>query len=102
MKNQNLFDALDRAREVLQEAISEHEESVEEYWNSLSETEREKAFYAVVKRIHKAEIEDRGSYRYALYDVFGFDMGMYSLGMSCGYMEIHNLIIEGIECTNKN
>ena len=65
------------------------------WWNGLTEKEREDAFYAVVKRIHKAELQDRGSYRWALYDVFGFDPGMYMRGMYCGYMAIHNAIYDG-------
>ena len=47
------------------------------------------------KRIFKADITDNGSYRYALYDVFGFDPGMYMRGMDCGYMGIHNAIGDG-------
>ena len=49
------------------------------------------------KRIYKAELVDRGSYRDALYDVFGFDMHMYGRGMDCGYMNIHNAIHIGEE-----
>lgn len=62
------------------------------WWNNLSESERENAFYAVVKRIHKGEIEVQGSYRYVLYDVFGFGGHMYEAGMDCGYLELHNRI----------
>jgi hypothetical protein len=51
-----------------------------------------KAFYAVTKRIHKADIEDNGTYRYALYDVFNFDESSYVIGMESGYLEIHNSI----------
>jgi hypothetical protein len=32
-------------------------------------------------------------YRYVLYNVFGFDAGMYALGMDCGYMALHNSIM---------
>lgn len=70
----------------------EYEAENDAWWNGLTEEERQDAFYAVVKRIYKAEIVDRGSYRYALYDVFGFDAGMYLQGMNCGYMELHNSI----------
>ena len=38
---------------------------------------------------------DNGTYRYALYNVFGFDPGMYGRGMDCGYMSIHNAIFDG-------
>lgn len=47
------------------------------------------------KRIHKGDIVDNGSYRYVLYDTFGFDHGMYVDGMNCGYMAIHNAIFDG-------
>ena len=73
--------------------IYEHDNDA--WWNGLSEKEREDAFYAVVKRIHKAELQDKGTYRYALYDVFGFDGGMYLQGMNCGFMALHNAIGDG-------
>ena len=67
------------------------------WWDGLSEKEREDAFYAVVKRIHKAELQDKGTYRWALYDVFGFDGGMYTKGLDCGFMALHNAIFDGNE-----
>ena len=73
--------------------IYEHDNDT--WWNGLSEQEREDAFYAVVKRIYQADIKDNGTYRYALYNVFGFDPGMYARGMDCGYMAIHNAIGDG-------
>jgi len=39
----------------------------------------------------------RRTYRGALYDVFGFDMGMYGQGMSCGYFNLHNMIFDSFE-----
>jgi hypothetical protein len=74
-----------------------HESAVDDWWNNLHEDEREWAFYSVVKRIHQAEIQDEGTYRYALYEVFGFDGGMYMHGVDCGYMSLHNAIYDGIE-----
>ena len=71
-----------------------HESAVDDWWNNLHEDEREWAFYAVVKRIHQAEIIDKGSYRYALYDMFGFGPHMYEEGMNCGYMTLHNSILD--------
>ena len=80
--------------EALEESRKSYEAKNDEWWNNLTQDERENAFYAVCKRIHKAELEDKGSYRYALYDIFGFDAGMYSRGMDCGYMNIHNAIVD--------
>jgi len=95
-----MTDALDKLAELSQEMeksrkIYEHDNDT--WWNGLTEQEREDAFYAVVKRIHQAELKDKGSYRYALYDVFGFDAGMYMKGMDCGYMAIHNAIFNGVK-----
>ena len=75
----------------------EHERKNDAWWNELTEEEREYAFYAVMKRVYQAEIIDKGSYRHALYGVFGFDMGMYKRGMDCGYMAIHNSIMNDEE-----
>ena len=72
-----------------------YEHDNDTWWNGLTEKEREDAFYAVCKRIHEGDMIQNGSYRYVLYDVFGFDAGMYGAGMDCGYMAIHNAIGEG-------
>jgi len=84
----------DLGEEMEKERILE-EHRIDTWWDGLSEQEREDAFYAVCKRIHKADIKDQGTYRYALYDVFGFDGGMYMQGMDCGYMALHNAIGDG-------
>lgn len=73
----------------------QYEADNDAWWNSLSETEREDAFYAVCKRLHQGELKDRGSYRYVMYNVFGFDPGMYARGMDCGFMALHNAIGDG-------
>ena len=75
--------------------IYEHDNDT--WWNGLTEQEREDAFYAVCKRIYQADIKDNGTYCWALYDVFGFDAGMYMRGMDCGYMALHNAIFDGEE-----
>ena len=73
----------------------QYEADNDAWWNSLSETEREDAFYAVCKRLRQGELKDRGSYRYVMYNVFGFDPGMYARGMDCGFMALHNAIGDG-------
>ena len=89
------LDGLAKLSQELEKSRKIYEHDNDTWWNGLSETEREDAFYAVVKRIFKADIKDRGTYRWALYDVFGFDGGMYMRGMDCGYMAIHNAIGDG-------
>ena len=65
-----------------------------DYWNSLTYEDKLKAFSSVVKRIVKGDIEDKGTYRYVLYDVFGFEIDSYLVGMECGYLTLHNYIGE--------
>jgi hypothetical protein len=75
----------------------QYELNNDEWWNNLSEKEREHAFYAVVKRIVQAEVQEQGSYRHAIYSVFGFDESMYGRGIDCGYISLHGLIQSGIQ-----
>src|SRR6056300_736376 len=93
----DLLEGLDKLREIQEESRIRYEAENDDWWNGLTESEREDAFYAVCKRIHKAELKDHGTYRWALYDVFGFDMNMYGRGMDCGFMAIHNAIYDGEE-----
>lgn len=86
---------LTKLGELQSAAQDRYEKDNDAWWNNLSQKEREDAFYAVCKRIHRGDIIDGGSYRYVLYDVFGFDPGMYGAGMDCGYMAIHNAIGDG-------
>lgn len=96
MTEKNRFlETMTEIGQEMEKAREAYEKENEAWWNGLSEQEREDAFYAVCKRIWKADGEDRGSYRYALYDVFGFDPGMYGRGMDCNYMSIHNAIFDG-------
>ena len=81
----------------IQEAFSDarkvYEADNDKWWEGLTEVEREDAFYAVIKRMHTAEIKEQGSYRYALYNVFGFAPSMYAQGMHCGYFDLHNALV---------
>jgi hypothetical protein len=80
--------------EQIREVQDRYEIENDQWWKNLTEQEREDAFYAVVKRIVQAELVEKRSYRGALYDVFGFDAGMYIMGMDCGYMALHNSIVD--------
>jgi hypothetical protein len=94
-KREQALDALAELSQEMEKSRKIYEHDNDTWWNGLTEQERQDAFYAVVKRIHKAELQDRGTYRWALYDVFGFDPGMYMKGMDCGYMALHNAIGDG-------
>jgi hypothetical protein len=78
--------------QLFEEIERNYDEDANSWWDKLSEDEQQLAFYSVVKRLVKGELRDRGSYRYVLYDVFGFDASSYVMGMNCGYMELHNSI----------
>ena len=77
---------------IYEDELKSYDQENDDWWDALSQEGREHAFYAVVKRIFQGEIVDRGTYRYVLYDVFGFDGSMYGRGMSCGFMALHNSI----------
>lgn len=89
-----LITALSEEQEDIEKRI---EADMDEWWNSLSKDDQMKAFYSVVKRLVDGELVQKGSYRYVLYQVFGFDAEAYGLGMMCGYMELHNSIERDVE-----
>lgn len=95
--HEELFQQLDRIRKEIDTARKVYEHDNDTWWEGLTEQEREDAFYAVTKRIYRAEVKEQGTYRYALYDVFGFDSSMYGRGMDCGYLNLHNIIGDGLE-----
>lgn len=71
---------------------TKYEQEANEWWEALNYDDKLKAFYSVVKRIYDGDVKNQGSYRYVLYDVFGFEADAYALGMDCGYMSLHNAI----------
>jgi len=84
-------------RQVWREAEVRERAADDAWWHSLDAEEKGRAFRQVVKLIHRAEIEDRGSYRHAMYEVFGLD---YSDGLN-HYMRLHNLIWLGLDAEEK-
>jgi hypothetical protein len=89
MTQNDLFGNLES---VYNEIEKEYQEQADSFWDNLSYEDRCNAFHAVVERLHKGEIELDASYRYVLYDIFGFDEAMYFRAMQCGYMDLHNSI----------
>ena len=73
----------------------ELEEDHEKFWNSLSKDDQLKAFCSVMRRLYRAELEEHGSYRYTLYDVFGFGPESYVQAQLSGFLAIHNAIWDG-------
>lgn len=90
----DLMAKLAQASEVFMEAMKEIEADEEAYWNSLSKEDQLKCFCAVSRRIHRGEIVDKGTYRWVLYDVFGFGPEAYASAQMAGYLAIHNAIYD--------
>ena len=88
---------LDELSKQFNEAMAEVEKESEDFWNSLSKEDQLKAFCAISRRIYKGEIEERGTYRYVLYDVFGFGPDAYAAAQLAGYLTIHNAIYDGVD-----
>jgi len=98
MNNEN---QLDEFQQEFDKAIQLMEQEQEQYWNSLTKEQQLMAFCAVVRRVFKGEVEDEGTYRYVLYDVFGFGPESYLPAQVAGYLTIHNLIGQGIDYDRK-
>ena len=73
----------------------ELEQDHDKFWNGLTKDDQLKAFCSVMRRLHKAEIEQRSSYRHTLYDVFGFGPESYVQAQVSGFLAIHNAIWDG-------
>lgn len=80
------------------EATKIYDKDCDKFWDELPYEDQLKAFYSVVKRIYDGEIKQQGTYRYILYDVFGFGPEAYAMGMECGFMYLHNAIDAGEQC----
>jgi hypothetical protein len=91
------MDILTELGELQEDLEKQTEREMNEWWNSMSKDDQMKAFYSVVKRLVDGELEQKGSYRYVLYDVFGFGPESYMLGMMCGFMSLHNSIERDVE-----
>ena len=78
---------------IYEEARRQNDADAELFWSRLTYTDKCNAFHYVVSKIFEGEIKVKGSYRYVLYDIFKFGPDMYTRGMDCGYMALHNSIM---------
>jgi len=99
MDNEKLTQALIEISDIQEESEAMYKTDCDNFWNSLSEEDKLKAFYSVVKRIVQGELKNKGSYRHVLYDVFGFGPESYGIGMQCGFLSLHNSICTDEELT---
>lgn len=95
--NERFFNLIKDFTEAEAQKVEEYEKKNDEWWNGLTEDEREEAFYAVCKRIFEARVKENRSYRGALYDKFGFAPHMYRAGMECGFFTLHNMLHQALE-----
>jgi hypothetical protein len=84
-------------REAWSEEEARQEIEDEAWWDSLTMEARAQAFRQVCKLFYKADVEHKGSYRYAVYDIFNVD---YIDGMS-HYMTLHNLINKALSSSQE-
>lgn len=84
---------LEKIQAVFSEFEVENEKREEEVWDSLDYETQLDVFCAVIRKLHKGEIEDNQSYRGVLYDVFGFDLDSYVRAQCAGFLELHNAIM---------
>lgn len=91
-KRLKALDALQEFSDIFTKAMQDIEDESEKYWNSLTKEQQLDVFCAVSRRIMKGELEDKGSYRYVLYDVFDFGPEAYAPAQMAGYLSIHNAI----------
>ena len=84
---------LQELREAWSAAERQQNAEDDAWWDSLTMEGRAQSFRQITKLIHKADVEDKGSYRHAMYDIFNLDYGD---GLS-HYMMLHNLIYQGLE-----
>lgn len=96
------YEASAALREMMEERRKANEIAAENFWKSLSYEDKCNAFHAVVSRIFEGEIRERGTYRYVLYNVFGFEPDMYVRGMDCGFMALHNSIMDDEQFAEAN
>jgi len=89
---QKFLKAMQELGEIMEDESKLFDTEAESWWNNLPYEDKLKAFHSVCKRIHQGDIQDKGSYRHVLYEVFGFGPDSYIIGMNCGYLDIHNSI----------
>ena len=88
---------LQALREAWCEAEKRQKAEDDAWWDSLDCDGKGQAFRQIVKLMYRAEVIDRGSYRHALYEVFGLEYGD---GLAY-YMQLHNLIGQGLAAEEK-
>jgi hypothetical protein len=88
---------MEELRKIYKESQEKYKKEVDSFWESLSYDDKLKAFSYVISKVYDADVVDRGSYRWCLYDKFGFQEDSYMIGMDAKYLELHNIIYDGCD-----
>lgn len=91
-KRLNAIRELSELADTYRQAMEEERKKQEQYWDSLTPEQQLDAFCCIVRRIVKGELDEQGSYRYVLYNVFGWGPEAYATALDAGYMNLHNSI----------
>jgi hypothetical protein len=95
MINENQYFETSKELETFcQEWENDLKKDQDDYWNNLSKEDQLRAFCSVIRRLYKAEIEEKGSYRYVLYKAFNFNTESYLQAQVNGFLELHNAIFD--------
>lgn len=89
-KTLNIF--LNDLNESFQDYDNELKSKIDSAWDSLDKNTQLLMFCAVISKLSKGELVDKGSYRYVLYTTFGFGPEAYGAAQLSGYLELHNSI----------
>jgi len=84
---------LEKLRKAYRSFQKQEEAEDQAWWDSADHDDKTRAFRQVCRLMYQAEVKDKGSYRWAMYDVFGLDYGD---GLN-HYMELHNLIFQALD-----
>lgn len=94
---EKMFSALTEMDKIWLQNLTEYQQNVKDWWDSLPQQQREDAFFFVMSKLFEAKIAESRSYRGMLYDVFGFEPNMYRMGMECGAFAISNALHDAKE-----
>lgn len=84
---------LEKLRKAYRAFQKQEEAEDQAWWDSADHGDKTRAFRQICRLMYQAEVKDKGSYRWAMYDVFGLDYGD---GLN-HYMELHNLIFQALD-----
>ena len=88
---------MEEFRKNMKESQDLYKIDVDQFWDNLSYDEQLKAFFFVTSKIYESDVIERGSYRYCIYEKFGFEPDAYILGLDCNYLSLHNIIHYGCD-----